>query len=193
MHNEFCKLARKCGKVDETSEMILDGHDPTHPYAISILLPLCLHINQIDLKMISKCRQDNRLLCAFAHWNNRLLLFTNITLFTVNHDQLLHWTEVLWLGSLESPVMTHATLMLVSLMDNVEDRQHVTDNVPVFLMHENLSKGSIQTLPVLNIKFLGISVTLWVCLRLNLRNALAVSQSFEEFFTKSSSPHSERI
>jgi hypothetical protein len=58
--------------------------DPMLDISIHLLLPLGSHINEIDLKMVSKRQSDDWLLGTNAVRNNGLLLQTCIAAFTKN-------------------------------------------------------------------------------------------------------------
>ncbi len=143
--------------------MVFHGHNPALHLTINIPLPHCPYINKIHLKTIAELRKQDGLCCPFPCQHLWMLLMVEKTVINEQFTQLVGGAvEHRTIG--EGLVHLQMVLPAMSLVDDVKDVKHVEDNAPRLLVLENDFELPIETCGLLNLKLLGVTVSLDVFL-----------------------------
>ncbi len=107
-------------------------------HSIQVVLPHGSHVNEIQLKTVTKLRGNDRLLCAFPCLHSRLLFHAHIAILAVNLAQLIRGAIMSWLGSCKSFVNSQMAQSAMGLVYYIENSKHVDCNTSSVLVNQNL-------------------------------------------------------
>ena len=127
---------------------------------IYILLLHCPHLNEIDLKTIAGLLRQDGLLCTFPSIHPWMTLMTNKAESDEQFTQLMGGAIELRFTIGKGLVHLQMALSAMSLVDDIRDIEHVTDNPTRLLVLENTLRGLINRLGFLNLEMLDIAVSL---------------------------------
>ncbi len=120
-------------KIYKTRWVIFNGHYPVLHYSIHVLLPHGFYVNEIHLKMVTKLKGNDGILCTFLWRHSQLLLLAHIAIFAVNLAQFICGAIKRWLGCHKCFVNSQMAQSAMGLVYHIENGKHVDYNASSFL------------------------------------------------------------
>jgi hypothetical protein len=105
--------------------VIFNGHYLALHYTVHILLLLGSHVNEIDLKTVTKLKGNDGLLSLFPWWHSWLLLHAHVAILAVNLAQFIHGAVKHWLGHCKCFVYSQMAESAMGFMYHIKDDKHV--------------------------------------------------------------------